>query len=129
MIRHPHRCGNPSPQGVLLTRVERTIAGEIPRSATMGYARLDNRERLRIPREAVRAMDLAAGDTVVWTLVDDKLVLQKAADPWPGTDWSAIARAVRQERVAHPERFLTLEESMAGHGVTQADLDALEPEP
>ncbi len=93
----------------------------------MPYAKLDNKERFRVPRAVREALDLHAGDSVAYTVVDGELRLRKAADPYaePGP----VARAVEREFAEHPERFHPLETVMAELGITQAVMDAVEPEP
>ena len=90
----------------------------------MPYAKLDNKERFRVPRVA---LDLHAGDSLAYAVVDGELRLRKAEDPFAGL--GPVAGGVEREFAEHPERFHTLEEVMAETGITQADLDAVEPEP
>ncbi len=93
----------------------------------MPYARLDNKERFRVPRVAREALNLHAGDSVAYAVVDGELRLRKAEDPYAGL--GPVARGVEHEFTEHPERFHTLAEVMAEMGITQAELDAVEPEP
>ena len=92
----------------------------------MPYARLDNKERFRLPRAAREALDLHAGDAVVYAVVDGELRLRKASDPY--AEAGPIALAVERDFAEHPERFHTLDAVIADLGLTQADLDAVEPE-
>jgi bifunctional DNA-binding transcriptional regulator/antitoxin component of YhaV-PrlF toxin-antitoxin module len=46
----------------------------------MPYAKLDNKERFRVPRVAREALDLHAGDSVLYAVVDGELRLRKAED-------------------------------------------------
>ena len=93
----------------------------------MPYARLDNKERFRIPRAAREALNLHAGDALAYAVIDGELRLRKATDPYAGL--GPVARAVEREFAEHPERLRTLDEVMAEMGITQAHLDAVEPEP
>ncbi len=93
----------------------------------MPYAKLDNKERFRVPRAAREALDLHAGDSLAYAVVDGELRLRKAEDPYAGL--GAVAAGVEREFAEHPERFHTLEEVMAEMGISQTDLDAVEPEP
>jgi bifunctional DNA-binding transcriptional regulator/antitoxin component of YhaV-PrlF toxin-antitoxin module len=93
----------------------------------MPYAKLDNKERFRVPRAVREALNLHAGDSVAYTVVDGELRLRKAIDPY--AEAGPVARAVEHEFAQHPERFHPLETVMAELGITQADLDMLEPEP
>src|SRR5438309_1312543 len=93
----------------------------------MPYAKLDNKERFRVPREAREALNLHAGDSLAYAVVDGELRLRKAEDPFAGL--GPVAAGVEREFAAHPERFLTLEAVMAVMSITQADLDAVAPEP
>lgn len=98
----------------------------------MGFTKLDNKRRLRVPQEAADQLQLGPGDDVAWTVHENTLVIKKAEDPFAaarGIDWERIARAVDREFEEHPERFRTLEQVMEEFGVTQAELDALPPEP
>lgn len=93
----------------------------------MPYARIDSKERFRLPRAVREALDIHAGDAIAYSVVDGELRVRKAEDPY--ADWGPVARAVLRYADEHPERVMTLEESMAKRGITHADLDALEPEP
>ncbi len=93
----------------------------------MAYVRLDNKERFRVPRVAREALNLHAGDSIAYAVVDGELRLRKAEDPYAGL--GPVARGVEHEFAERPERFQTLDEVMAERGITQADLDAVEPEP
>ena len=98
----------------------------------MGFTRLDNKRRLRIPQEAADLLYLEPGDDVAWVVVENKLVIQKVDDPFAaarGYDWAGIAQAVDRAFREQPGQFVTLKQSMARHGITQADLDAVGPEP
>ena len=92
----------------------------------MPYAKLDNKQRFRVPRAAREALNLHAGDSLAYAVVDGELRLRKAEDPFAGL--GPVARGVEHEFAEHPERFRTLEELMAEMDITQADLDAVEPE-
>jgi len=96
-------------------------------SAPMLYARLDNKERFRVPRAAREALDLHAGDSLAYAVVDGELRLRKVEDPFAGL--GPVAASVEREFAEHPERFRTVEAVMAEMGITQADLDAVAPEP
>jgi bifunctional DNA-binding transcriptional regulator/antitoxin component of YhaV-PrlF toxin-antitoxin module len=103
-----------------------------PKERVVGFTKLDNKRRLRVPREAADLLHLNPGDDVAWTVYEDKLVIQKAEDPFAaarGIDWDRVARAVDREFAEHPERFRTFEQVLEEFGVTQSDLDALPPEP
>jgi bifunctional DNA-binding transcriptional regulator/antitoxin component of YhaV-PrlF toxin-antitoxin module len=93
----------------------------------MPYAKLDNKERFRVPRVAREALDLHAGDSVLYAIVDGELRLRKAEDPFAGL--GPVAAGVEREFAEHPERFHTLDEVIADMGITRAALDAVEPEP
>jgi bifunctional DNA-binding transcriptional regulator/antitoxin component of YhaV-PrlF toxin-antitoxin module len=93
----------------------------------MPYAKLDNKDRFRVPRAARDALNLHAGDSLAYAVVDGELRLRKAVDPYAGL--GPVARGVEREFAEHPERFYTLQEVMAEMSITQADLDAVEPEP
>jgi bifunctional DNA-binding transcriptional regulator/antitoxin component of YhaV-PrlF toxin-antitoxin module len=93
----------------------------------MPYAKLDNKERFRVPRAAREALDLHAGDSVAYAVVDGELRLRKAEDPYAGL--GPVARGVEYEFAEHPERFQSLAAVMAEMGISQAELDAVESEP
>jgi len=81
----------------------------------MPYAKLDNKERFRVPRLARGALDLHAGDSLAYAVVDGELRLRKAEDPFAGL--GPVAAGVEREFAEHPERFHTLEEVMAEMGI------------
>jgi hypothetical protein len=93
----------------------------------MTYAKLDNKERFRVPLVAREALNLHAGDSLADAVVDGELRLRKAVDPYAGL--APVARGVEREFAEHPERFHTLEEVMAEIDIVQADLNAVEPGP
>ena len=93
----------------------------------MPYAKMDSKDRLHIPRAVREALGLAEGDTVVYAVVDGELRLRKAADPY--ASFGSATRRAMAWADAHPEQLRTLDQVMADLGVTQAEIDAVEPEP
>ncbi|MHB8574700.1 MAG: AbrB/MazE/SpoVT family DNA-binding domain-containing protein [Dehalococcoidia bacterium] len=93
----------------------------------MPYARLDNKERFRVPRAAREALNLHAGDSVAYAVIDGELRLRKTEDPY--ATYGPVTRRAMEWADAHPQELRTLDEVMAEMGITRADLDAVEPEP
>jgi hypothetical protein len=83
--------------------------------------------RHKPPCARIRTLDLHAGDSVLYAVVDGELRLRKAEDPFAGL--GPVAAGVERDFTEHPERFHTLDEVIADMGITRAALDAVEPEP
>ncbi len=75
---------------------------------------------------AREALNLHAGDSVAYAVVDGELRPRKAEDPYAGL--GPVARGVDHGFSEHPERFHTLEAVMAEMSITRADLDGVAPE-
>jgi len=91
------------------------------------YARLDRKDRLYLPRSVREALGLSEGGVVAYTVVDGELRVRKADDPYAG--YGAAARRAAEWADAHPEQLRTLAQVMDDLGITQEELDAIEPEP
>jgi bifunctional DNA-binding transcriptional regulator/antitoxin component of YhaV-PrlF toxin-antitoxin module len=99
----------------------------IQRSRIVPYARLDRKDRLYIPRSVRAALGLSEGGAVAYAVVDGELRLRKAEDPYAA--YGPVTRRAMERADAHPEELRTLDQVMADLGITQAELDAVEPEP
>ncbi len=93
----------------------------------MPYAKLDRKDRLYLPRSVREALGLREGGTVAYAIVDGELRVRKADDPYAG--YGPAVRRAMEWADAHPEQLRTLAQVMEDLAVTQAQLDAVEPEP
>lgn len=93
----------------------------------MPYAKLDRKDRLYIPRSVRVALGLGEGGTVAYAVVDGELRLRKVEDPYAA--YGPVTRRAMEWADAHPEQLRTLDQVREDLGITQAELDVVQPEP
>jgi len=91
------------------------------------YAKLDRKDRLHIPRAVREALGLGEGGTVAYAVVDGELRLRKADDPYAG--YGAVTRRAMQWADDHPDELRSLGQVAADLGISQAEIDAVVPQP
>ena len=93
----------------------------------MPYAKLDRKDRLYIARGVRAALGLSEGGTVAYAVVDGELRLRKVEDPY--ATYGSVTRRAMEWADAHPDQLRTLDQVREDIGITQAELNAVRPEP